>query len=58
MERKILSLVGEEIRQFESIIGWKGLQADIDHLGIENPLTKLVPNLYDVHPGIQYLMIR
>lgn len=51
VERRIQALVNnEQDRQFNAIIGWKSLMADIELLGSSNPLTKLVPSLENVAP--------
>eukprot|EP00095_Tigriopus_kingsejongensis_P012310 snap_masked-scaffold284_size223161-processed-gene-1.4 protein:Tk12310 transcript:snap_masked-scaffold284_size223161-processed-gene-1.4-mRNA-1 annotation:"leukotriene a-4 hydrolase" len=50
-ERKILGrLFGEPRRHFEAIGGWKHLQYEINNLGKDNPLTKLVVDLSSVDP--------
>jgi leukotriene-A4 hydrolase len=51
LERKILAAIhGDKYFDFDSILGWKHLQDDIDHFGATNPLTNLMPKLENIDP--------
>lgn len=60
VERKIIGkLFGEPVRQLSAIVGLKHLQEDVDHFGVDNPLTALCPKLENTDPddafsGIPY----
>ncbi|XP_070395880.1 leukotriene A-4 hydrolase isoform X7 [Dermacentor albipictus] len=51
LERKIIGrLFGNEMREFQALDGIEDLRYTIETLGVDNPLTCLVPRLSGVHP--------
>lgn len=51
LERKILAAIhGEKYFDFDSILGIKHLQDDIEHFGATNPLTNMMPKLENIDP--------
>lgn len=58
LERRIVKkLYGKAQSDFKAVLAMQELQATVDHLGADNPLTQLVMNLDHVHPDDSFSLI-